>query len=496
MTTNLLPEFVPGMPEIFLLIFSLVLLMIGVFRQARDVNFVIHASIIALFLTGVMSFLSGDQQQIAFNGMFMTNKFTQLAKSMILFASATVLFTSQDHLESYQLKRFEYPVLLMLSSLGMMIMVSANDLLALFLGLEMQSLALYVLVAMARKQSLSNEAALKYFVLGALATAFILYGSSLIYGYAGTIEFAGIAKALSVAGHEKSTLMSHGLPLSLMVSFLMLLIGIGFKLSLVPFHMWTPDVYEGSPTPVTVFLASAPKIAALCMLVQVLSHAFYPMGDIWKTLVMALAILSITLGAFAALFQKNIKRLLAYSTISHMGFAILGLLAGSALAYENLMLYVMLYVVMTLGIFTALLCLKRNGRPVESIQELSGLSQETPFIALCMTVLLFSLAGVPPFAGFFAKLSVLKNAVDAQYYGTAVLAVLASVVSAAYYLRIIKAIYFDGPQEGELSMKVDLAIPRSNLLVLGVMTGLTFFYVLFPGIFSNHAHQAAQYLAH
>lgn len=495
MTTNLLPEFVPGMPEIFLLIFSLALLMIGAFRSRQDTDFVINCGLLALGLTAVMTMLSPDHQQLSFHGMFVTNKFTQLAKVMILLASTLVLYATKDHLEHYKLKRFEYPVLFMLCTLGMMCMVSANDLLGLFVGLEMQSLSLYVLVAMARQQGYATEAALKYFVLGALATTFILYGSSLIYGFAGTIEFPGIAQALL---HMKGNF-----PLSLTVAFLMVLIGIGFKISLVPFHMWTPDVYEGSPTPVTIFLASAPKIAALCLLIQILSNGFYPMADVWKTVLMALAVLSIGLGAFGALFQKNIKRLLAYSTISHMGFAALGLLAGSALAFENLMLYLMLYVAMTIGMFSALMCLKRNGRSLEQISDFAGLSQEMPFIALCMAAILFSLAGVPPFAGFFAKLSVLKNAVDAQYYGCVILAVLGSVVSAAYYLRIIKVLYFDGPQGGDGKatltdggIKVDVAMPKSTVYVLTLMTAVTFFYVIFPGFFSYHAQKAAQFLVH
>lgn len=485
MTMNLLPEFIPGMPEIFLSIFILGMLILGVFKKQDVLPFIYNLSLASLVICFVMTILVKDHQQISFHGMFITNKFTQLAKALILIAVAAVMVMAYQHLEREKLNKFEFPLLLLFATLGMMAMVSANDLIAMFMSIEVQSLSLYIVVALARSSLQASEAGVKYFVLGALSTAFILFGSSLIYGFTGTIEFQGIASVL-----KTSTVASTWV----ITAFLMIIIGIAFKLSLVPFHMWTPDVYEGSPTVVTSFLAAAPKIAAFALLMRLLIQAFGPLILTWKAGIVYFALASILVGAFTALFQRNLKRLLAYSTISHMGFSILGLLASGIVAVQNILIYLMIYVTAIIGTFGCLLNLSRYSRSIENIDELTGLSRDSPLLSACFAILLFSLAGVPPFAGFFAKLGVFKNAVEAGYYVTVVIAVLASVVSAAYYLKIIKVMYFDEPLGGEMALKIDRPLPRQTQIVIFLATIAITFYALFPNYISDQAMSAATHL--
>jgi NADH-quinone oxidoreductase subunit N len=485
MTMNLLPEFIPGMPEIFLSLMIMSLLMLGVFKKQDALPYVFNLSLVALVVCFVMTILVKDHQQIAFHGMFVTNKFTQLAKALILIAVIAVMVMTSQHLEREKLSKFEYPILLLFATLGMMAMVSANDLIAMFMSIEVQSLSLYIAVALARSRLAASEAGIKYFVLGALSTAFILFGSGLIYWFTGTIEFQGIASVLKASSIETPWVIT---------AFIMVFIGIGFKLSWVPFHMWTPDVYEGSPTPVTSFLAAAPKIAAFALLMRILIQAFGPLEFTWKAALVFFALASIALGAFTALFQRNLKRLLAYSTISHMGFAVLGLLAAGVVAIQNVLIYLILYVTATIGAFGCLLNFNRYGRALENIDELTGLSKDSPVLAACFTILLFSLAGVPPFGGFFAKLGVFKNAIEAGYYTTVVIGVLASVVSAAYYLKIVKVMYFDEPLGGELALKIDRPFSKQTQFVIILATSVIAFYVLFPNYISDQAKAAATYL--
>jgi NADH-quinone oxidoreductase subunit N len=486
MTTDLLPEFLPGMPEIFLCVFTLTLLLWGVLSRAKPASFFCHLSLVALLICLGMTILVSDYHQVAFHGMFATNKYTQLSKVMIIGSAMAILLMTNQYLEREKLDKFEYPLLLLFATLGMMAMVSSNDLIAMFMSIEVQSISLYIAVAFARKRVRANEAGIKYFILGTLASIFILFGSSLLYGFTGTIEFQGIASVL-----KSSPTLSPGV----ISAFLMIFIGVGFKISLVPFHMWTPDVYEGSPTAITSFLASAPKIAAFTLLIPLIMHTFSPLVTTWKFAIIFFSLASISLGAFAALFQKNLKRLLAYSTISHMGFALLGLLATGVVAVQNVLVYLMLYVTMIIGVFGCLLSFSRHGTPLENIEELTGLGKDSPVLALCFSIFLFSLAGIPPFAGFFAKFGVFKNAIEAGYYIPVLIAVLASVVSAAYYLKIIKAMYFETPLGGEMTMKIDRVISRQTQLVIVLTTLITTFYIFFPNYFLHQAKSAASFFS-
>lgn len=475
MTPNLLPEFIHGMPEVFLIMWALVVLMVGVFQKRSEREGVYYITFVGIGLALFMLYSSFGNYAYSFNEMFKVTPFTQLMKGVVLLAVGAVFYMTFKHFPREQMNRFEYPVLVLISSVGMMIMISANDLISAFLGIEMQSLCLYIMVSIARDRPASGEAGIKYFVLGALATAFFLFGSGYLYGFTGTTEFNGMAAVLANTSE---------LPVPVGIAFMMILVAVGFKVSLAPFHMWTPDVYEGAPTPVTAFLAAAPKIAGFVLLLNFVATVFASQASLWTPVLSALAILSILVGAFAALFQRKLKRILAYSSISHMGFALLGFLSLNAQGFENIFNYLIIYVIMTIGAFAALLTLRKRGQLLENIEDLTGLSKDAPLIALCMTVLLFSLAGVPPFAGFFAKLFVIQNAVSGNHYLAVILAVLGSVVSAGYYLRVIKAMYFDEPVGGEHTMAVDKTVPIQTTLVLVLSTFLVTFYVIMPHLFT------------
>ncbi|MDP4839992.1 MAG: NADH-quinone oxidoreductase subunit N, partial [Alphaproteobacteria bacterium] len=436
---------------------------------------VYYITFVGIGLALFMLYSSFGNYAYSFNEMFKVTPFTQLMKGVVLLAVGAVFYMTFKHFPREQMNRFEYPVLVLISTVGMMIMISANDLISAFLGIEMQSLCLYIMVSIARDRPASGEAGIKYFVLGALATAFFLFGSGYLYGFTGTTEFNGMAAVLANTSE---------LPVPVGIAFMMILVAVGFKVSLAPFHMWTPDVYEGAPTPVTAFLAAAPKIAGFVLLLNFVATVFASQASLWTPVLSALAILSILVGAFAALFQRKLKRILAYSSISHMGFALLGFLSLNAQGFENIFNYLIIYVIMTIGAFAALLTLRKRGQLLENIEDLTGLLKDAPLIALCMTVLLFSLAGVPPFAGFFAKLFVIQNAVSGNHYLAVILAVLGSVVSAGYYLRVIKAMYFDEPVGGEHTMAVDKTVPIQTKLVLVLSTFLVTFYVIMPHLFT------------
>ncbi len=375
----------------------------------------------------------------AFQGAFVDDGFARFAKVVILLSAALVLLMSQDFLLRRNMARFEYPVLVLLAVTGMMLMVSAGDLLALYMGLELQSLALYVIAAMRRDSLRSTEAGLKYFVLGALSSGLLLYGASLVYGTTGTTAFEGIAAVATGA--------QDGMPLGLLVGLVFLLTGLAFKISAVPFHMWTPDVYEGAPTPVTAFFATAPKMAAMGLIARVLFDAFGGAVGDWTQIVAILALLSMFLGAFAAIGQTDIKRLMAYSSIGHMGFALLGLVAGDAAGLQATLLYMAIYVTMNIGVFAFILNMEQGGEPVTGIESLSMYSTVEPLRAAALAVLMFSLAGIPPLVGFFAKFYVLKAAVVSGWAWLAVAGVIASVIGAYYYLRIVYLMYFGSPAE-------------------------------------------------
>jgi|APTNR8051073442_1049403.scaffolds.fasta_scaffold09666_3 NADH-quinone oxidoreductase subunit N len=455
------PNLIAVIPEIFLALAAMALLMLGVFQREGDADgsarlsrLTIRLGALALLLTLLLVVTIAARGPIlSFGGMFIVDPFAIFFKILVLLSAALILIVSQDYLERHAIARFEYPVLVMLATCGMMMMISANDFLALYLGLETQSLALYVIASFHRDNVRSVEAGLKYFVLGALASGMLLYGVSLVYGYSGTTGFEAI-------GMVTAALHGGTPPVGLIVGLVFVIAGLAFKVSAVPFHMWTPDVYEGAPTPVTAFFSLAPKMAAIALLLRVMVEPFGDLLDQWRQIIVFISIASMALGAFAALGQTNIKRLMAYSSIGHVGYALIGLAVagagaeGGARALElreqgiqSVLIYMAIYLVMNLGAFACILCMRRREQMVEGIDDLAGLSRTNPMMALALAIFMFSMAGIPPLAGFFGKLYIFLAAMDAQYYTLAILGVLSSVVAAFYYLRIVKVMYFDAATE-------------------------------------------------
>jgi NADH-quinone oxidoreductase subunit N len=426
------------LPEILLAVYALAALMFGVYGGKDKLAGLLTWATAGLFVAlALLIALRDGVGATAFGGMFVDDAFARFAKVVVLVSAAGVLVMAQDYMARRDLARFEYPILATLSVIGMMVMVSAGDLMALYMGLELQSLALYVMAAMRRDSVKSTEAGLKYFVLGALSSGLLLYGASLVYGFAGTTAFAGIASTLT-EGHA---------PLGLLFGLVFLISGMAFKVSAAPFHMWTPDVYEGAPTPVTAFFATAPKVAAMALIARVIHDAFGGIPDDWSQVLAALAVISMFLGAVAAIGQKDIKRLMAYSSIAHMGYALVGLAAATPQGVQATLLYMAIYVTMNLGTFAFILSMEKDGRPVTEISALNQFAKSEPLKALAMLVLLFSLAGVPPMLGFFGKFYVLKAAVDAGMVWLAMAGAVASVIGAFYYLRIVYFMYFGAEQE-------------------------------------------------
>lgn len=437
MTT--LASYAPLLPEIALAIGAMLLLMLGAFggNDENAGNATTWLAILLLAGTALgVSLMPADTVRL-FDGAFVLDGFGQFLKVLVLVGAAIALILTFDDFSRAKVLAFEYPVLVVLATLGMLVMISAGDLIALYLGLELQSLALYVIAAFKRDDVKSSEAGLKYFVLGALSSGMLLYGASLIYGVTGAISFATIAEVAAAPG--------AGQNIGLIVGLVFVLVGLAFKVSAVPFHMWTPDVYQGAPTPVTAFFASAPKIAAMALFLRVMHQAFPGIAAQWQQVVVFIAIASMLLGAFAAIGQNNIKRLLAYSSIGHIGFALVGLAANNAEGTSGILIYLTIYLVMTLGTFACVLAMRRGGEPVEDIDQLAGLAQTNLGMAAVLGVLMFSLAGIPPLAGFWAKWYVFLPAIKAGLYPLAVIGVLASVVGAYYYLRIVKIMFFDAP---------------------------------------------------
>ncbi len=424
-------------PEIFLAACSLLLLVYGVVRGEISTPFISVATSIALLATAVLLFVP-YREGTAFSSLFIVDRLTTTMKALVLVGSAVTVLMSRSYFEREKAWRFEYPILVALATLGMMLMISANDLMSLYVGLELQSLALYVIAAFQRDSVRSTEAGVKYFVLGSVASGMLLFGSSLIYGFCGGTAFVEISRGL---------LDGKGGEIGTIIGLVFVVAGLAFKVSAVPFHMWTPDVYEGAPTPVTAMFAVAPKIAAMSLMVSVLMGPFKPLFPQWQQIVVVAAVLSMALGAFAALRQQNIKRLMAYSSIGNVGYVLLGLASGSEKGVEAVVFYLAIYLVMTLGVFATILMMKRRDVMVENISDLAGLSRSQPLMALSLLIFMFSLAGIPPLAGFWGKLYIFIAAVEAKLYIPAVLGVLASVVASYYYLRIVKVMYFDEPAE-------------------------------------------------
>jgi NADH-quinone oxidoreductase subunit N len=466
----------PVLPELVLAVGAMVLLMIGAYRGQGTTKLVTTLAIILLVVTGVLELWLPAGKLVTFGGSFIVDDFARFLKILALIGSAATLILSVEFLSDSSRRIFEYPILVLLSTLGMMVLISAGDLISLYLGLELMSLALYVVAASNRDNAKSTEAGLKYFVLGALSSGMLLYGASLIYGFTGTVAFAGIAAAAKTGS------------IGIVFGLVFLLAGLCFKVSAVPFHMWTPDVYEGAPTPVTAFFASAPKVAAMAVFTRVALTAFPGIVTEWQQIVTFVAIASMALGSFAAIGQKNIKRLMAYSSIGHMGFALVGLAAGTAEGAQGVLIYVAIYVAMTLGSFAVILSMKRNGLALEQISDFAGLSRTNPMLAFFFAMLLFSLAGIPPLAGFFAKWYVFVAAIKANLFTLAVIGVLTSVVGAYYYLSIVKVMYFDEPAGRLDPARIEF---RTVLAIAGIFN---IFFFAYPGPLVSVATAAAKSL--
>ena len=461
-----IPTLLPALPEIVLALGAMLLLMVGVFRGEQATKGIEGGAVLLLLFTAVVVIWLPAGKLVTFDGSFVVDSFARFLKLLALAGSAAAIVMSSNYLAVEKRGTFEYSILILLSTAGMMMLISAADLIALYLGLELMSLALYVVAAIDRDSVRSTEAGLKYFVLGALSSGMLLYGASLVYGFTGTVSFAGIAKASTEGGTSTANL-------GLVFGLVFLFAGFCFKVSAVPFHMWTPDVYEGAPTPITAFFAAAPKVAGIAMFVRTTIVAFPGILTQWQQIVVFVAIASMALGSFAAIGQRNIKRLMAYSSIGHMGFALVGLAAGTAEGVQGVLVYMAIYVTMTLGMFACILSMRRDGQMVENIADLAGLARTKPAMAFFLAMLLFSLAGIPPLAGFFAKFYVFLAAIKAGLFTLAVIGVVTSVVGAYYYLAIVKTMYFDEPAKPFEPMPYEL---KAVLAVTGLFNLLFFAY--------------------
>lgn len=454
-----LPALGPALPEIALAVGAIAMVLYGALRGERATR-ALEIAALALLALALVLVLRGEGKVVTFNGAFIADGFARFMKVLTLAGAAAAIVLSADFLRRDGAMRFEFPILVILATVGMMMMISANDLIGLYVGLELQSLALYVVAAFDRDNPRSTEAGLKYFVLGALSSGMLLYGSSLVYGFTGTVSYAGIAEAVK-GGHTG---------IGLIIGLVFVAAGVAFKISAVPFHMWTPDVYEGAPTPVAAFFASAPKMAAMAMTVRVFVGAFPGALHDWQQIIVFMSIASMALGAFAAIGQSNIKRLLAYSSIANMGYALVGLAAGTPAGVQGVMTYMAIYLATTLAAFACVLMMNRDGKPVEEIGELAGLSRTNGWMAFAMSMMMFSLAGIPPLAGFWAKWYVFLAAIEAKLYVLAIVGVITSVVGAYYYLRVVKVIYFDDARpafdKGDAGVRTVLLISALFVLVL------------------------------
>ncbi len=479
----MLTDYAPIFPELFIVLAAMVLLLWGVYHRYQAG---LSISIVAIFVLAGAALLIARQPAATeelFNGAFVNDSFARFMKILTLAGSAFAILLSLDYMRRERLLRFEFPVLILLSTAGMMLTISANDLISLYLALEFQSLALYVIAAFHRDSLRSTEAGLKYYVLGALSSGFLLYGSSLVYGYTGATEFPRIADAVQ----------TNGAPIGFIFGLVFVMAGLVFKIAAVPFHMWTPDVYEGAPTPVTAYFAAAAKMSAMAMVVRVVLGAFPGATAQWQQIVIAISVASMALGAFAAIGQTNIKRLLAYSSIGHVGYALIGLAAATpdgagAEGIASVLIYLTIYLAMTIGSFACVLAMRRGHTMSEAISDLAGISREKPLFAFLFAMLLFSLAGVPPLAGFFAKFYVFNAAIQAHLTWLAITGVVLSVVGAYYYLRIVKVMYFDEPGV------VFEAIPASVQITLGVSAAFIILFFLNPGTLKAVADVASRSL--
>jgi NADH-quinone oxidoreductase subunit N len=454
------PDFFPALPEIFVLGMACAILLIDVFSKDRASTYVLTLFTL-VGAAAITVFTSVPQTQYTFSGQFVDDAMADVLKLMAYLSTLAVVIYSRPYLIERGLFKGEFFVLALFALLGMMVMISANHFLSLYIGLELLSLSLYALVALQRDSAQSTEAAMKYFVLGALASGFLLYGMSLLYGVTGTLELPAMAQILQ-AGVQDKTVLAFGL--------VFLVAGLGFKLGVAPFHMWVPDIYQGAPTAVTLFIGSAPKLAAFAFTMRLLVGGLHSEVETWQGMLAVMAVLSLGIGNLAAIMQTNIKRMLAYSTISHMGFLLLGVMSGTFAGYAAGMFYVIAYVLMSLGSFGLVVYLSRNSLEAENLDDFRGLNSRNPWLAAMMAILMFSMAGLPPFVGFYAKLAILQSLVGAGYVWLAVVAVMFSLIGAFYYLRVVKLLYFDTPKA---DAPIYTAIPDVQaLLTVNVLTVL------------------------
>ena len=479
--TVTMSDLYPVLPEVCLALMAMGLLMFGVFRGDKSAASCSWLAVFALLLTGLVMALLPVNADLAFGGQFVVDQFARFMKWLVIIASALAVIMSINYNAREGIERFEFPVLILFASLGMLLMVSANDLISLYVGLELQSLSLYVIAAFRRDSSKSSEAGLKYFVLGALSSGMLLYGASMIYGFSGTTRFDTLSNLFTGPSPDPGV--------GVIVGLVFLLAGLAFKVSAVPFHMWTPDVYEGAPTPVTSFFAVAPKVAAIALLVRTMVGPFGELFDQWQQIIIFISIASMVLGALAAIWQKNLKRLLAYSSIGHIGYALVGLAAGSEEGIRGIGVYMAIYLAMNVGTFCCVLSMRRQGVLVEGIDDLAGLGRNHPMMSAAMAIFMFSMAGIPPLAGFFGKFYVFMAAVNEGLYTLAIVGLLTSVIGAFYYLRIIKVMYFDEPEDS-----FDRLPAREIGLIMMVMGVFTLFFFIYPSPIIDGAGQAASVL--
>jgi NADH-quinone oxidoreductase subunit N len=473
------PDLSPALPEMLLAAAAMALLLIGVIRGEGSAPLVSWLAVAGLLLALGVEILVGLDRRTGFFGMFITDAFGVFMKALALVGSAVAIIMSLRFNEDHGIARFEFPVLVMLAATGMMVMISANDLITLYLGLELQSLALYVTASFDRDSARSSEAGLKYFVLGALSSGMLLYGASLVYGFAGTTSFSGLAALLGASGAPSS---------GLTIGFIFIVVGLAFKVAAVPFHMWTPDVYEGAPTPVTAFFAVATKMAAIALLMRFVIEPFGPLVGEWRQIIMFLSIASMVLGSVAAIAQNSIKRLMAYSSIGHIGYALIGVAAGTPAGIRGVLVYMAIYLFMNLGTFAVILCMREKGRMLEGISDLAGLSRTQPGLALALAIFMFAMAGIPPTAGFFSKLYIFLAAIDAHLTGLAVIGVVTSVVGSYYYVRIVKVMYFDDPAA---AFDRPIAAELKGVVVIAAIVTLFFFLLPDPLVGSAEAAAAS-----
>src|SRR4051812_19135798 len=463
------------LPELILAVGAMALLIFGAVRGEGSAKLISYLAVGVIAASAYFSFIGPDAT--AFHGTFVVDAFVRFIKAAILWSSAACVLLAQRFFADEKTARFELPVLMLLATCGMSLMVSAQSFVALYMGLELQSLALYVLAASDRDNLRSTEAGLKYFVLGSLSSGMMLYGIGLIYGFTGSVDFVTVAHV--VKGGALSTGLIFGL--------VFLIAGLAFKISAVPFHMWTPDVYEGSPTPITAYFASSAKIAAFALLLRALLTPFPDALHQWRQIIIFISVLSMALGAVAAIGQTNIKRLMAYSSIGHMGYALLGLAAGTALGVRGVMFYLVFYAVTNLGVFACIQAMRRNGKPVEGIYDLAGLARTNPWLAFAFAAMMLSLSGLPPLAGILAKAYIFLAAIQAHLYALAIFGVITSVIGAYYYLRIVKVMYFDEPAPA-----FDRDIGWATATVATVGTLFSIFFVINAGDLLKAADHASR----